>query len=100
MLVRGRDGFGGKVKSLPQCGVCDLLRHSLFHGNLCPECERNLRGASTRAWRKLPDKEKCEIADKSRKDRDAALKPKDRELASVIAEQVMRRLREEAESSR
>lgn len=88
----GRENFGGKVKSLLVCAVCELLRHESFHGNLCPECEKNMRARGKRAWRKLSEQDKSEIAEASFQQRSARIPCKDSRKLAEIAEQVRRYL--------
>ena len=47
--VKGRKNLGGKVISLPRCGVCDVQRgFTDFHGNVCLDCEKGMQARRKR----------------------------------------------------
>ena len=46
-----RQKFGERVKRRETCQVCSLARNATFHGNLCSECEYNMRVVGQRVYR-------------------------------------------------
>ena len=47
-----RQKFGERVKRRETCQVCSLARNATFHGNLCSECEYNMRVVGQRVYRR------------------------------------------------
>ncbi|CAE8592774.1 unnamed protein product, partial [Polarella glacialis] len=56
-------GFGGAQLRAPQCGVCETPRvNDDFHGAICKNCEKGLRGLGNRKWGTLSQEQKAEVA--------------------------------------